>query len=95
MQRTSIGASEVDEEVVVVERLELDLDVARLDLVQLAVLLARDEVAVVVRELELETDLVVEGLHRIRQCVPNDGRETHLDELELQHQMHSRPHLTL
>jgi hypothetical protein len=63
VKSSRIAAGNVDEEVIVVERLELDLDVGRLhDLVEFAVLLARDELAVFVRELDLEPDLVVERL---------------------------------
>ena len=47
-----------------VERLELDLDVSSLhDLVDLAVLLATNELAVLVGKLDLEANLVVEALY--------------------------------
>ena len=53
-----------------VERLELDLDVGRLhNLVDLAILLAADELAVLVSELDLEAYLVLKRLRRMRQCV--------------------------
>ena len=48
-----------------VERLELYLDVGRLhDLVDLAILLATDELAVLVSELDLEAYLVMIGLRK-------------------------------
>ena len=63
LQDRPITASDVNEEVVFVERLELDLDVSGLhNLVDLAVLLPADEFAVLIRELNLEANLVVEGL---------------------------------
>ena len=49
-----------------VERLEFDLDVGRLhNLVDLAILLATDELAVLVSELDLEAYLVMIGLRRL------------------------------
>ena len=48
-----------------VERLEFDLDVGRLhNLVDLAILLAADELAVLVSELDLEAYLVMIGLRK-------------------------------
>lgn len=95
VERARIAARDVDEEVVVVERLELDLDVGRLhDLVELAVLLARDELAVLVGELDLGADLVVESLFATAHQLPSPPRRatrTHLDELELEHEMDRRP----
>ena len=47
-----------------VECLELDLDICRLhDLVNLAVLLATNELAVLIGELDLEANLMVETLY--------------------------------
>ena len=49
-----------------VERLELDLDVGRLhNLVDLAILLAANELAMLISELDLEAYLVMEGLPRM------------------------------
>ena len=63
LENRPVAASNVDEEVVLVEGLELDLDVGGLhDLVDLAVPLPADEFAVLIRELNLEANLVVEGL---------------------------------
>lgn len=62
MKGARITSREVNEEIVVVERLKLDFDVPRLDLVQFPILLTRDKVAVIVGEFELETNLVVESL---------------------------------
>ena len=65
MQNRRVTSSDIDEEVVLVERLELDLDVGRLhNLVDLAILLAADELAVLVSELDLEAYLVMIGLRR-------------------------------
>lgn len=62
-QRAVVVTRELDQEVMVVQRLKLDFGVGRLsDLVYLAVLLAADEVAMLVRELEREANLVVEAL---------------------------------
>ena len=64
LQDGRVVAGDVDEEVVLIECLEFDLDVGGLhDLVDLAVLLAADELPVLVRELNLEAYLVVEGLN--------------------------------
>ena len=63
LQNGRVASRDVDEEVVLVERLELDLNVRRLhDLVNLAVLLTANEFAVLVRKLDLEADLVMESL---------------------------------
>lgn len=60
-----IGASNIDEEVVVVESLEFDFDVRSLhDLVNLPILLATDELSMLVRKLDLEANLVMERLRR-------------------------------
>ena len=65
MQNGVVRSSDVDQEVVVVEGLKLDLDVGRLhDLVDLAILLAADELAVLVSELNLEAYLVMIGLRK-------------------------------
>lgn len=58
-----VTSGDVDEEVVLIERLELDLDIGGLhDLVYLAILLAADELTVLVGKLNLEAYLVVESL---------------------------------
>ena len=62
-----VRASNVDQEVVVVESLELDLDIRHLhNLVDFAILLAANELAVLVGELDLEANLMVEGLQEER-----------------------------
>lgn len=66
MKDRGIRASDVDEEVVVVEGLKLDLHVRRLhDLVDLAVFLATDKVSMLVGEFDLELDLMAERLHTV------------------------------
>lgn len=97
-----VVSGDVDEEVVVVEGFKLDLDVGGFhDLVELAVLLARDELAVFVGELDLEADLVVEGLRILPRSVRffvtslRKKENTHLDKVELQHQLHRLPNLRL
>lgn len=58
-----VVAGDVDEEVVVVKRLELDLDVGRLhDLVNLPILFPADELAMLVGQLNLEAYFVMECL---------------------------------
>ena len=65
MENGCIGASDVDEEVVLVERLELDFHIRGLhDLIDLAVLLAADKLAMLVGQLNLEANLVMECLFR-------------------------------
>lgn len=92
MKGTRIATSYVNEEVVIIERLELDLDVGRLhNLVELAVLLARDEFSVLVRELNLEADLVMERLDEVEfenelDRFPDFGFETmKLETVTLEH----------
>ena len=64
MQNGGVVAGDVYEEVVLIERLEFDLDVSGLhDLVNLAVLLATNELAVLIGELDLEANLMVETLY--------------------------------
>lgn len=58
-----ITPSDVDEEVVIIECLELDLHVGRLhNLVDLTILLPTDEFAMLVGQLDLEADLMMKGL---------------------------------
>ena len=65
LQHRCIVTSDVNEEVMLIESLELDLDVGRLhNLVDLAILLAADELAVLVSELDLEAYLVMIGLRK-------------------------------
>ena len=66
----AIVASEIDEEIVVIERLKLNLHVRCLhDLVDLAIFLAADKFTVLIGQLDLETDLVVERLRTIRPSI--------------------------
>ena len=63
MNGANIIASNVDQEVLIVERLELNFGVChRHDLVDLAVLLPADKLPMLIRELQLEANLVLEGL---------------------------------
>lgn len=58
-----VVTGDVNEEVMFVERLELDLDVCRLhDLVDFAVLFPAYELPVLICEFNLEADLVMEAL---------------------------------
>ena len=64
LQDRCVIAGDVDQEVVFVESLKLNLHVSSLhDLVDLAVLLATNELAVLVGKLDLEANLVVEALY--------------------------------
>jgi hypothetical protein len=63
LENRRIIASNVDEEVVVIKRLELDLDVGRLhNFVDLAILFATNKLAMLVGKLDLEANLVMKGL---------------------------------
>jgi len=63
LENRRIIASNVDEEVVVIKRLELDLDVGRLHyFVDLAILFATNKLAMLVGKLDLEANLVMKGL---------------------------------
>ena len=63
MENRGIVTSDVDEEIIIIEGLELDLDVGGLhDLVDLAVLFAANKLAVFVGKLNLEANFVVESL---------------------------------
>ena len=64
LQDRCVIAGDVDQEVVFVESLKLNLHVSSLhDLVNLAVLLATNELAVLIGELDLEANLMVETLY--------------------------------
>ena len=64
LQDRCVIAGDVDQEVVFVESLKLNLHVSSLhDLVDLAVLLATNELAVLIGKLDLEANLVVEALY--------------------------------
>ena len=64
LQDRCVIAGDVDQEVVFVESLKLNLHVSGLhDLVNLAVLLATNELAVLIGELDLEANLMVETLY--------------------------------
>ena len=66
MQNGRVVAGDVYEEVVLIERLEFDLDVSGLhDLVDFAVLLAANELPMFIGEFNLEADLVMEGLQAV------------------------------
>jgi len=63
LENRSIIAGNVDEEVVIIKRLELDLDIGCLhNFVDLAILFATDELAMLVGKLDLEANLVMKGL---------------------------------
>jgi len=63
LKNGTVAARNLNVEVVIVERLEFDLDVAGLhDFVYLSVLLSTNELAVLIRKLYLEADLVLVGL---------------------------------
>ena len=90
LENGCIGASDVDEEVVVVEGFELDLDVRSLhDLVNLAILLAADELSVFIGQFDLEAYLVMEGLPRMI-LVPPQIKPTgaHLDNVQFHDQVY-------
>lgn len=67
----TVTARNLNVEIVIVQRLEFDLDVAGLhDFVDLSVLLSTDKLAVLIRELNLEADLELVTLserHRQRE----------------------------
>ena len=66
MQNGRVVAGDVYEEVVLIERLEFDLDVSGLhDLVDFAVLLAANELPMFIGEFNLEANLVMEGLQAV------------------------------
>ena len=66
LQNRVVRTGDIYQEVVVVEGFELDLDVRSLhDLVNLAILLAADELSVFIGQFDLEAYLVMEGLPRM------------------------------
>ena len=71
MKDGTVTARNLNVEIVIVQRLEFDLDVAGLhDFVDLSVLLSTDKLAVLIRELNLEADLELVTLserHRQRE----------------------------
>jgi len=63
LENGTIAAGNLNVEIVIVQRLEFDLDVAGLhDLVDLSVLLSANKLAVLVRKLDLEADLMLVDL---------------------------------
>lgn len=63
MENGTVASGNLNVEVVIIQRLEFDLDVAGLhDLVDLSVLLSTDKLAMLVREFDLEADLVLVDL---------------------------------
>lgn len=63
LENRTVASGNLNVEIVIVQRLEFDLDVAGLhDFVDFPVLLSTDELAVLVRKLDLETDLVLVNL---------------------------------
>ena len=59
----TVAAGNLNVEIVIIQRLEFDLDVACLhNLVDLSVLLSADELAVLVGKFDLEADLVLVDL---------------------------------
>lgn len=63
LENGTVTAGNLDVEIVVVQSLELDLDIAGLhDFVDLPVLLSTNKLAVFVRKLDLEADFVLVNL---------------------------------
>jgi hypothetical protein len=63
LENGTVAARNLDVEIVIVQRLEFDLDVAGLhDFVDLSVLLSTDKLAVLVSKLNLEADLMLVDL---------------------------------
>ena len=63
LENGTVASGNLNVEVVIIQRLEFDLDVAGLhDLVDLSVLLSTDKLAMLVREFDLEADLVLVDL---------------------------------
>ena len=63
LENGTVASGNLNVEVVIIQRLEFDLDVAGLhDLVDLSVLLSTDKLAMLGREFDLEADLVLVDL---------------------------------
>ena len=63
MKNGTVTTRNLDVEIVIVQRLEFDLDVAGLhDFINFSVLLPANELAVLIRKLDLETNLVLVDL---------------------------------
>jgi len=63
LENGAVASGNLNVEIVIIQRLELDLDVAGLhDLIDLSVLLSTDKLAMLVRKFDLEADLVLVDL---------------------------------
>ena len=63
LENGAVASGNLNVEIVIIQRLEFDLDVAGLhDLVDLSVLLSTNKLAMLVREFDLEADLVLVDL---------------------------------